>query len=109
MLAKKIDKEAAKHVLDKLICMAQEMMMEGHGHSEEAGSKLADAMKEEADESPEEMVAEDKAGDDSMSSDDQEWGDEYRKREMKGGGPRQPISARRVKVVMGVSAPKGRG
>ncbi len=92
------EKKSAKHdVLKKLIQMAQEMMMEGHGDDEEAGNKLSDAMKEgslaeEAAESPEEEKAE---GDD-MDAD--EFGD-YKKKEMKR-GLRSPIKDRKVAIMV---------
>lgn len=90
-----IDKDAAKHVLRKLIALAHQEMMNGDGDDEAAGDKVKEAMSEgSADEEssePEALADGDEEGEESFS--------DYRKKEMKRGN-KSPIKDRKVAVMM---------
>lgn len=110
---KPVDKEAAHDVLKKLICMAQEMMMKGMGHDEEAGGMLADKLKhgDLAEGSEEEEKAEspmEEKKEDDMGGPDDDF-EAYKQKEMKRSHLRSPIKDRKVAIMIAARPGKSMG
>lgn len=96
---------AKKDVLKKLIEMAQEMMMEGMGDSEEAGNRISEAMQDGSAVAEGESAEVD--GDVSLEGEDDDF-DDYRKAEMKK-GLRSPIKDRKVAIMVAGRPRAGKG
>ena len=101
--------KAARDVLKKLICLAQEAMMDGMGDDESEGGKIADAVKEEAmDEKNEAMEM---ASDDSEMEDEEEGEmsfDDYKKSEMKRTN-KSPLASGRKSAMFISAGPMKKG